>query len=131
MKRFRNILSSGSVSDERSLPTVSQMKKMPEMNTGDDSGRQEELPEEVSLMDVYVQLNNLKRILNQNLDALTSRIDGVRNELKGDVKILKEHVVDLDKSPFNETEVTELRNEVQALKDKLREEKRRNMRLDQ
>ena len=69
MKRFRNILSSGSVSDEPSSPTVSQTKKMPKMDTGDGSGRQEELPEEVSLKDVYVQLNNLKRILNQNLDA--------------------------------------------------------------
>ena len=90
MKRFRNILSSGSVSDEPSSATVSQTKKMPKMDTGDGSGRQEELPEEVSLRDVYVQLNNLKRILNQNLDALTSRIDGVCNELKSEVKILKE-----------------------------------------
>ena len=146
MKRFRNILSSGSVSDEPSSPTVSQTKKMPQMDTGDGSGRQEELPEEVSLKDVYVQLNNLKRILNQNLDALTSRIDEVCNELKSEVKILKEHVVDLDKSlenawveideiksnmASNETEVTELRNEVQALKEKLREEKQRNIRLEQ
>ena len=146
MKRFRNILSSGSVSDEPSSPTVSQTKKMPKMDTGDGSGRQEELPEEVSLTDVYVQLNNLKRILNQNLDALTSRTDEVCNELKSEVKILKEHVVDLDKSlenawveideiksnmVSNETEVTELRNEVQALKQKLREEKQRNIRLEQ
>ena len=70
-----------------------------------------------------MQLNNLKRILNQNLDALTSRIDEVCNELKKEAKILKEHVVDLDKSlentwveidevksnlASNETEVTEL-----------------------
>ena len=57
MKRFRNILSSGSVSDEPSSLIVSQTKKMPKMDTGDGSGRQEEPPEEVSLMDVYVQLN--------------------------------------------------------------------------
>ena len=116
------------------------------MDIGDGSGRQEELPEEVSLRDVYVQLNNLKRILNQNLDALTSRIDEACNELKSEVKILKEHVVDLDKSlenawveideiksnmASNETEVTELRNEVQALKEKLREEKLRNIWLEQ
>ena len=31
----------------------------------------------------------------------------------------------------NETEVIELRNEVQALKEKLREEKQRNIRLEQ
>ena len=93
------------------------------------------------MRDVYVQLNNLKRILNQNLDALTSRIDEVCNKLKSEVKILKEHVVDLDKSlenawveideiksnmASNETEATELRNEVQALK-----EKQRNIRLEQ
>ena len=116
------------------------------MDTGDGIGRQEELPEEVSLRDVYVQPNNLKRILSQNMDALTSRIDEVCNELKSDVKILKEHVVDLDKSvenawveideiksnmAANEEEVTELRNEVQALKDKLKEEKQRNIRLEQ
>ena len=71
------------------------------MNTGDGNGRQEELPEGVSLRDVYVQVNNLKRILNRNMDALTSRIDEVCNELKSDVKILKEHVVDLDKSLEN------------------------------
>ena len=119
---------------------------MPTMDTEDGIGRQEELPEEVSLRDVYVQLNNLKRILNQNMDAITSRIDEVCNELKSDVKILKEHVVALDKSvenawveideiksnmAANEEEVTELRNEVQALKDKLEEEKQRDIRLEQ
>ena len=54
---------------------------------------------------------------------LTSRIDEVCNELKSDVKIFKEHVVDIDKSlenawvntdkiksntTFIKTEVTEL-----------------------
>ena len=98
------------------------------------------------MRDVYVQLNNLKRILSQNLDALTFRIDEVYSELKSDVKILKEYLVDLDKSlentwveiheiksnmASNETEVTELRNEVQALKDKLNEEKQRNIQHEQ
>ena len=40
------------------------------MDTGYGSGRQEELPEEVSLRDVYVQPNDLQNVLNQNLDAL-------------------------------------------------------------
>ena len=66
---------------------------------------------------------------------VTSSIDEVCNELKSEVKILKGNMVNLEKSlentgveieeiksnmASNETEVTELRNKVQALKDKLR-----------
>ena len=71
------------------------------------------------------------------MDALTSRIDEVCNELKSDVKILKEHVADLDKSvedawvEIDEIKSSTAANEVQALKDKLKEEKQRNIRLEQ
>ena len=105
MKRYRNLISSGSSSDEMNSP-VKQSQKHLKMEDQEGEGGahqmpQEEVPENVSLKDVFIQLNTMEREINQNFNSLRTNVELLNHELKSDMKELTENVIEIDKSLEN------------------------------
>ena len=86
MKRYRNLISSGSSSDKANSP-VRQSQKHLKMEGQESEGGahqmpQEEVPENVSLKDVFIHLNIMKREINQNFNSLRTNVELLNHELK-------------------------------------------------
>ena len=106
----------------------------------------EEVPENVSLKDVFIQLNTMKSEINQNFNSVGTNIELLNHELKGDMKESRENVIEIDKSPENTwreveesksnmaavyEEIEALKEETNVLREKLEHQRQRNIQLDQ
>ena len=105
---------------------------------------QEDVPENVSLKDVFIQLNTIKREIDQNFNSLRTNVELLNHELKSDMKELRENVIDKslenawkeeEESKSNMASVYEeietLKEEINVLREKLEHQRQRNIQLDQ
>ena len=86
MKLVRDLLSSGSSSDEYSpSSSVSSQRtaKAHKMATGE---------AEITMRDLYVQLNSIKKNLDSNFGSLRMDIETLRLELQRDIKLIRDDV---------------------------------------
>ena len=86
MKRVRDLLSSGSSSDEYSpSSSVSSQRtaKANKMATGE---------ADITMRDLYVQLNSIKRDFDSNFGSLRMDIETLRLDLQRDIKLIRDDV---------------------------------------
>ena len=107
---------------------------------------QEEVPKNVSLKDVFIQLNRMKREINRNFNSLRTNTELLNHKLKSGMKELREKVIEIDKSLQNAwreveesksnmalvyEEIGTLKEEINMLREKLEHQRQRNIQLDQ
>ena len=102
---------------------------------------------EVTLKDVFVQLNSMKRDLDTSFTAVNENMEHIKHiKLRNDIKLLRDELEDIKKSTnsvWDEIEnikgnmaaasadVVGMKSEIQILKDQLKVEKDRNVKLEQ
>ena len=139
MKRVGDLLSSGSSSDEYSpSSSVSSQRtaKANKMATGE---------AEITMRDLYVQLNSIKRDFDSNFGSLRMDIETLRLELQRDIELIRDDVegvktsihkawedIEEKKSNLssNGNRIPELSATCETLKDQLNAEKQRNLKLE-
>ena len=87
MKHQRSILSSGSSSDETIL--TKPVRKEAKMTDMDAAPHEENPVEDVTLKDVFVQLNRMRRELDSSSTTVNRNMEEMRHELRQDMKKLK------------------------------------------
>ena len=144
MKRQRNILSSSSSTKEtpRTKPARKEIRmaefQLPEQSVVD--------MEEVTLKDLFVQLNSIQRNMDLSFTSVNQNMEEIKLELRHDVKQIREEVsgmkvsleeawIEVEEQKSNMARVNEdavkLKAEISNLKHQLEQERERNTKLEQ
>ena len=141
MKCQRPILSSGSSSDEASYtkPLRKEVKMAEHQKCMEDV-------KEVTLKDVFVQLSSMKRDMDTSFTAVNENMEHIKHQLRNDIKLLRDDLEEIKTSLNNAWEevdnikgnmaaasvdIVGMKSEIQILKDQLKVEKDRNVKLEQ
>ena len=140
MKRQRPILSSGSSSDEALY--IKPLRK--EVKMAEHQKSMEDV-KEVTLKDVFVQLNSMKRDMDTSFTAVNENMEHIKHQLRNDIKLLRDDLEEIKTSLNNAWEevgnikgnmatasadIVGMKSEIQILKDQLKVEKDRNVKLE-
>ena len=90
MKRQRPILSSGSCSDESLY--IKPLRKEVKMAEYQKSMEQ---VKEVTLKDVFVRLNSMKRDMDTSFTAVNENMEHIKHQLKNEFKLLRDDLEDI------------------------------------
>ena len=141
MKRQRPILSSGASSDEALY--IKPLRK--EVKMAEHQKSMEDV-KEVTLKDVFVQLNSMKRDMDTSFTAVNENMEHIKHQLRNDIKLLRDDLEEIKTSLNNAWEeidnikgnmaaasadIVGMNSEIQILKDQLKVEKDRNVKLEQ
>ena len=142
MKRARDLLSSSS-SDESSPAKAT--GRLPKVNKMADEGDMA-VEGEVTIKDLFVQLNMMKRNFERGFSGLRSDIESFRLELQNDLKSLNDRVDKMESSVENaweeindvksnmdskQQDTENLKATVKSLKTELELQRQRNIKLEQ
>ena len=143
MTRYRSIISSGSSSDES--PTLSKpTRKSTKM--ADQSSAEDVDLENISLKDLFTQINSMKTDIDSGLDKIKTNMESLRLEIQHDMKMMKTDIEEVKRSvnrPSEEIEemkplmskqredVDDMNSEILLLKEQVKKERERNTRLEQ
>ena len=99
---------------------------------------------EVTLKDVFVQLNCMKRDVDTRFTAVNENMEHIKHQLRNDIKLLRDDLEEIKGSLNNAWEeihnikgnmasadIVGMKSEIQILKDQLKVEKDRNVKLEQ
>ena len=142
MKRARDLLSSSS--SEESSPAKA-AGRLPKVNKMADEGEMA-VEGEVTIKDLFVQLNMMKRNFERGFSELRSDIESFRLELQNDLKSLNDRVDKMESSVENaweeindiksnmdssQQDTENLKATVKSLKTELELQRQRNIKLEQ
>ena len=95
MKRYRSIFSSESSSDES--PALSKpIRKSTKM--ADQSNAEDVDLENISLKDLFTQINSMKRGINSGLDIIKRNTESLRLEIQRDMKMMRTDIEEVKRS---------------------------------
>ena len=121
MKPVRDLLSSGSSSNEynpSSSVSSQRTAKANKMATGE---------AELTIRDLYVQLNSIKRDFDSNFGLFRMDIEILRLELQGDIKLIRDDVEEIEENKSNLSSngnrIAKLSAACETLKDQLNAKK--------
>ena len=101
---------------------------------------------DVTLKDVFVQLNSMKRDMDTSFTAVNENMEHIKHQLRNDIKLLRDDLEEIKTSLNNAWEevdnikgnmaaasvdIVGMKSEIQILKDQLKVEKDRNVKLEQ
>ena len=143
MKRYRSIISSGSLSDKS--PTLSKPTRKSTKMANQSNAEGIDL-EHISLKDLFTQINSMKRDIDSGLDIIKTNMESLRLEIQHDMKMMKTDIEEVKRlvnrswEEIKEIKVLMLKQhedvdvmkvEILLLKRQVKKERDRNTRLEQ